>query len=227
MPERSPAAVLFDFGGTLDADGVPWVDRFFDAYRQHGGSVDASRFGEVFRQSDRMLLAEGSLIGLGLRAMVGRQAGLLGQLLPDGDSLAEPMAETFHRSSLAIVRRNRPMLARLARGLRLGIVSNFTGNLRECLDELELSALFSVVIDSTVVGASKPDPSVFVSALSALRMAPGSVWFVGDNPESDLRPASALGMTTCWLTPASRAAPPGLVPAHRIDSLLDIEGLVT
>src|SRR5437899_253719 len=32
-----PGPVLFDFGGTLDADGQPWVERFFRGYRAVGG----------------------------------------------------------------------------------------------------------------------------------------------------------------------------------------------
>ncbi|MBI3976278.1 MAG: HAD family hydrolase, partial [Armatimonadetes bacterium] len=32
-------ALLFDFGGTLDADGVPWKDRIFTLYRAEGVDV--------------------------------------------------------------------------------------------------------------------------------------------------------------------------------------------
>ena len=227
MPDRTPPVILFDFGGTLDADGVPWADRFFDAYRRSGGAVDVSRFGALFRKSDEMLLGSHPVGGIGFHAMVHHQAAILANLLPDGARFAEPMADGFHRSALAVVRKNRPVLARLALERRLGVVSNFTGNLRECLDELELSSLFSVVVDSSVVGAAKPDPTVFVRALEAIRVPAASAWFVGDNPENDVRPASKLGMTTCWLAPADRETPPGLRPTHRIASLLELEGLVT
>lgn len=30
------ASVLFDFGGTLDADGIPWKERFFRLYQAEG-----------------------------------------------------------------------------------------------------------------------------------------------------------------------------------------------
>src|SRR2546427_1211252 len=44
---------------------------------------------------------------------------------------------------------------------RLGVVSNFTGNLRPCLEELGLARFFAVLSDSAVLGWSKPDPRIF------------------------------------------------------------------
>ena len=49
------SGILFDFGGTLDADGIPWVDRFFVRYRALGGRLAAGPFGTVFQASDRTL----------------------------------------------------------------------------------------------------------------------------------------------------------------------------
>ena len=44
------------------------------------------------------------------------------------------MAVAFQTEVLAAVRRNRPLLARLADRWTLGIVSNFFGNLEVCLE---------------------------------------------------------------------------------------------
>src|SRR5205809_3328687 len=49
---------------------------------------------------------------------------------------------------ISAARRNLPVLERLARRHRLGLVSNFTGNLKPCLDELGLARLFAAVSDS-------------------------------------------------------------------------------
>jgi FMN phosphatase YigB (HAD superfamily) len=226
MAERR--CVLFDFGGTLDADGLPWGARFFAAHRRAGGGLDAAAFDALFRRSDAMLLGSHPVRGLGFRAMIDRQAAILASLLPGADRAhGDRLADDVHRDAAAIVGRNRPMLERLARAQPLGIVSNFTGNLRECLAELDLLPLFSVVVDSAVAGVSKPDRAIFARALAALDIAAGSpAWLVGDNPHCDVRPASEIGMTTCWLAPAERATPPGLHPTHRIATLLELEGLV-
>src|SRR5262245_26926351 len=137
MPERR--ALLFDFGGTLDADGVPWGPRFHAAYRAAGGDLDLGRFDAVFRESDRIVEATGAAFGLGFRAMIALQAEVIGELLPAGDpvSTAE-MAEVFHHNACLVAQRNALMLERLLRRYSLGVVSNYAGNLRECLAELGL-----------------------------------------------------------------------------------------
>lgn len=47
--------VLFDFGGTLDADGARWSVRFHSAYRAAGGVEPFAAFEAAFRASDRAL----------------------------------------------------------------------------------------------------------------------------------------------------------------------------
>jgi FMN phosphatase YigB (HAD superfamily) len=105
------------------------------------------------------------------------------------------------------------------------VVSNFTGNLEPCLVELELRPFFEVTADSAVVGASKPDPTLFTYALAALAIPPVAAWMVGDNVDADCRPAVALGMVACWLAPPERAAPRDL-SVIRIAHLPDLEAVL-
>jgi putative hydrolase of the HAD superfamily len=157
--------------------------------------------------------------------MVGTQARLLLTLLPDGTELsAERIAEDFHSASVATVRRNTPLLDRLAGRWPLGVVSNFSGNLARCLEELDLMRYFRVVLDSAVVGREKPDPHLFELARSSLGTGAAGTWMVGDNPEADIRPALALGMRGCWLAPLDRPVPHGLKPTARIARLTDLPG---
>src|SRR5438309_9514285 len=95
--------------------------------------------------------------------MVEAQVRLLLALVP-ARARVDPgrMAEAFHAPARAVVERNRPVLERVGRRYRLGVVSNFTGNLAPCLDELGLARLFTAVSDSAVVGAAKPDPRIFL-----------------------------------------------------------------
>src|SRR5207249_11281146 len=128
-------------------------------------------------------------------------------------------------SALGCVARTLACMDRLARRYRLGVVSNFTGNLRPCLEELGLARLFAVTSDSAIVGWSKPDPRIFAHTLTALQVSPQRAWMVGDNFEADIRGAAGLGLRTCWLAPSDRAAPSGggLVPTARITRLPDVE----
>jgi len=216
--------VLLDFGGTLDADGVHWSPRFHAAYRAAGGTLDFAAFEPIFKSSDQALDCLPGIAELGFRAAIEAQARLLVELLPDG-ARVDPaaVARRLHDDAVAVVRRNEPVLERLARRYRLGVVSNFTGNLKPCLDELGLARLFAVLSDSTVVGWSKPDPRIFWHTLAALGASAERAWMVGDNFEADIRAAAALGMRTCWLAPPGRAAPADLAPTARIGRFVDLE----
>jgi FMN phosphatase YigB (HAD superfamily) len=214
--------VLFDFGGTLDADGVYWSPRFHAAYRAAGGALDFTAFDPVFKATDEALARLPEIRTLGFRDAIGAQARLLAARLPDRVDV-EGMTERLHTDAIAIVNRNRPVLARLGQRYRLGIVSNFTGNLQPCLEELDLARLFTVVSDSTIVGWSKPDARIFAHTLAALEVPAQRAWMVGDNFEADIRGAANLGMQTCWLAPAERVAPDGPAPTARIHRLPDVE----
>jgi FMN phosphatase YigB (HAD superfamily) len=217
-----PATVLLDFGGTLDADGVPWATRFLSAYREAGSTVPEEEFRAAFRESDRLLATVSGIRTFGLRVMIQTQVRLLGQLLEGAVPDPDWVADRFYLGSVAMARRNRAVLETLRRsGHRLAVVSNFTGNLDHCLEELGLDGYLEAMIDSTLVGCTKPDAQIFRAAADALGVAmdAGGCWMVGDNPEADIRPAADLGLRSVWIAPSRRAMPPGLHPTARIDSL--------
>lgn len=223
-----PEVVLFDFGGTLDADGAHWSPRFYAAYRACGGAVEYPEFERVFRSSDRTLADQPRVRTMGFGALVEVQAQLLRELLPDGAAIdAAQVAAHFRAEALAVVQRNRPILERLSARYRLGVVSNFTGNLDPCLRELDLRRYFTVVADSAVVGTAKPDPRIFLGALTQFDARPERAWMVGDNFETDIRPAGALGLRTCWLAPLDRPVPEGGAPTSRIARLPELEGVLS
>jgi putative hydrolase of the HAD superfamily len=222
-----PAAVLFDFGGTLDADGLPWSARFLRAYRALGGRLDAHDFELVFADSDRRLATHDGIAGLGLRATLDAQCRLLAPMLPDGAGVDwNAVTDALCREATETAARNARVLAALRPHVRLGVVSNFTGNLERCLDELGLLQFFGAVTDSAVVGRLKPSPELFVDTLRALGMPPERAWMVGDNFEADIRPALQLGLRACWLASPTRPAPPGCAPSVRIARLPELNAVL-
>ena len=225
-PNRPAARVLlFDFGGTLDADGVPWARRFHDAYANAGGQLDFSAFEPVYQASDHALAGLPDIRRLGFRVAIEAQVRCLLPLLPDGAELgpkSQAIVAAVHQPALRIVARNRPVLERLKQNYRLGIISNFTGNLAPCLDELGLSPLFAVASDSTILGIEKPDPRIFHLTLEALQASPEEAWMVGDNFEADIRPAVSLGLHACWMAPPERRAAADAPPHARVGSLPEL-----
>ena len=217
------AIVLLDFGGTLDADGVPWSTRFFAAYHSAGGGLAEEAFASAFRESDRALARLPGVRQLGLRAMIDAQASLLARMMPASAPDMRLLGQAFYLESVATIERNRPVLAALrSDGYRLGLVANFTGNLKSCLEELDLTSYFESVADSGVVGYPKPDHRIFQAALDGLGGRSGECWMVGDNPEADIRPAAELGLNTAWLAPARRETPATLNPTLRLSTFTNL-----
>jgi len=199
-------ALLFDFGGTLDADGVPWKERFFALFGEEGVPVSRERFEPAFYAAcDRL---EGTIgESAGFRELVGRVASGLAERLGEDPERLERVGDRFAEDALARLSESAALLSRLSERYRLGIVSNFYGNLLSVCREVGLAASIGVAIDSTVVGCKKPDPRIFRAALDALGAAPEEAVFVGDSPSRDMAGARSLGMRHVWLRPGG--APEG------------------
>ena len=78
--------------------------------------------------------------------------------------------------------------------IELGVLSNFDSRLRSVLKELELADFFSSVTISTEVGAAKPDPLIFTTALKKHNCIPQEAWHVGDSHRDDYEGANAAGL---------------------------------
>jgi putative hydrolase of the HAD superfamily len=89
----------------------------------------------------------------------------------------------------------RPTLDTLAaRGIRLGVISNWDERLRELLRRLQLDDCFETLVISCEAGVAKPAPAIFNQAASRLGLPPASILHVGDSLEMDVRGAEAAGL---------------------------------
>jgi putative hydrolase of the HAD superfamily len=224
LPAR---ALLFDFGGTLDAEGVPWKDRFFEAARREGLEISQSEFDPAFYGATDSL--EGRIpAGAGFRETVERVAAGLATRLGRENDLLQRIGERFTRDSLRQLAESASILSRLAGRYRIGVVSNFYGNLQAVLDEAGLSPSISVAVDSTLAGCKKPDPRIFQAALDVLGAAPAQAVFVGDSLRRDMAGARGMGMRHVWLRPegtASNGGPccPGDPVIARLSEILRLD----
>lgn len=232
LPATSPppgahaliGSVLFDFGGTLDADGLTWKARFFRLCREEGLVAAPERFDSVFYAVDDALV--GAIPAtLPFRDTVDRLAAGVTRALGGDDTVHARVASRFFDEALARLRRNTPLLARLSRRYRLGIVSNFYGNLATVCHNAGIHPFFSVIIDSARVGCAKPDPRIFQRALDELGMAPADAVFVGDSLPRDMAGARAIGMRHVWLAGDAAPSEAPCCPGDRVlRSLEDLEG---
>jgi putative hydrolase of the HAD superfamily len=224
------SAILFDFGGTLDSDGQHWLDRFYRIYDQIGLSqTPRERIKEAFYWADERLELDFSIRTAGFRPMMERHVQLQFQKLGLKDPKREAeAAAAFYRPCEKVLHRNRRILERLHLAkLRLGVLSNFYGNVGTLCEEAGLKPFLRVILDSVIVGLKKPDPKFFQLALEGVKAPASETAFVGDSFERDIIPAKALGMTTFWMTSEQSRVPPDPAKVdHILHSLEDLPGLI-
>ena len=156
-----------------------------------------------------------------------RAALLLTALRPDDATLGSRVAARFLAEARACFEINAPVLERLAQRYRLGIVSNFYGNLPTVCDNAEVRRYFGVIVDSAQVGFLKPDPRIFLAAVEALGIKPSQTVMVGDSLARDMAGARAAGMAHIWLAPdPARQGTPCCQNDRVIRSLREVEGLL-
>jgi HAD superfamily hydrolase (TIGR01549 family) len=221
---HEPAAVLFDFGGTLDADGLPWKERVYRLFVEAGAPVAQEHFDPSFYKADDALVGAVSPT-TSLEETVARlTAGVAEALGLADNAIAAAVARRFIGDSLTNIARNIPLLRELGRRYRLGVVSNFYGNLARVCDDAGIQSFFQVFVDSTDVGCLKPDPRIFQRALEALDVPVSSATFVGDSLPRDMAGARGVGMRHIWLAGAEPSAQGPCCPDdRRIASLRELE----
>ncbi len=219
-------ALLIDYGGTLDGDGTHWSRRFDAAFRTQGFEYSDEHLARAFRASEDAMAVDPAVRLMGLESSLRRQAGLM---LASLGLPAEPGTEAATRFLVAETRdflaRNAAVLRLLKERYRLGILSNFNGNLERTLRDEGLRPLVHGVFDSDVVGLRKPDPAFFRYALDALETEPQAAAMIGDSVDMDLRPARDLGMATVWVREPTRPAP-GFCPDFTLRNFRDLSTLL-
>ena len=54
-------AILFDFGGTIDTDGVHWSEKFWEYYERFKLPVEKKDFERAFKFSEDELLSDSTI----------------------------------------------------------------------------------------------------------------------------------------------------------------------
>jgi FMN phosphatase YigB (HAD superfamily) len=238
-------AILFDFGGTLDFP-QHWLDRFLSHYRAAGIEIERSELDLAFDAATRTAYGAGDKIwDYGLSDMVGYLIGLqfdnlrehgpltvrehLRSAAADGiiGQLAHRISSGFVTESLGGLERSRNVLVSLAGRFKLGVVSNFYGNLNRVLAGAGFGTIVHALADSGRLGIYKPDVRIFEAALAQLGVAPADAAMVGDSLDKDCAPARRLGMRTVWLRQSelSQREPKTEFVDFTIESLAELENL--
>ena len=106
------------------------------------------------------------------------------------------------------------------RGLKLGLVSNWSPALRGVLDGLLVLGRFDAVLISSVERLEKPDRLIFERALQRLNVSAEHTLHVGNEPVQDVQGANGCGIRALLYDPEVRHAALGLPSIRRLDEII-------
>ena len=197
----SVKCLLFDYGGTIDTNGVHWGEALWETYTLYNSGVSREKFRDAYQQTERQLGSQSLILPNHtfketLEIKVSLQFEALEIVNP---CLFQQITATCYENTCHCIRRASGVLEQLKERYPMYLVSNFYGNLRTVLHEFNLTDYFQVVIESAETGFRKPDPELFRIALNMTGCRPEKVVVIGDSYKNDILPASKLGCPSIWL----------------------------
>lgn len=201
-----PEVVLLDAGNTLVfVDGV----RLRPMLAEHGAEADPARFAEVEREARLRLAGNTADRVTGHEDQVWRDYFMhlfsgLGIPQSTWPEVGAAVQAEHARSHLwtGVDPETAGALDQLREaGYRLAVISNADGRVPQLLADVGLADRFEFIIDSELVGVSKPDPRIFEMALERLAVPAHHCLYVGDLYAIDVIGARGAGLQALLLDP--------------------------
>jgi putative hydrolase of the HAD superfamily len=108
---------------------------------------------------------------------------------------------TFYEQSWVLLPGAREFLMATSHLSRAIVTNGHRPQAQKKLDRLGLADHFAALVTPDDCGARKPNPQIFVHALQLLGVQARDAMMVGDNLETDITPALALGMKAFQVNP--------------------------
>ncbi len=199
-------AILFDFGGTLDNDGVDWFTRMYRGIGEQYDGLDRQAFQTCAETAANRLDSFDDTRTLTMSGVVHRIMSEIHKevLLLDSEQHGQwdpdIVAKGFVAESETFLVRNLEIVKQLQGKFRLGCISNNWGNTSGWCEQYGFDQLFEVMIDSTLVNSMKPDKVIFEAALEGMKLTGLECAYVGDRYDYDVIGSSNLGFAPVWIT---------------------------
>ena len=199
--------IILDYGGTIDTNGIHWGEVIAGQYREAGITLERELYRNAYIHAERSLakapiIAPEDTFHTLLKKKIAIQFEDLKEQTGEGHftaDVAESIADGCYnkvKETLAISRR---IIEELSKQFPMVLVTNFYGNMPVVLKEFELDCYFRSIVESSVAGIRKPDPTLFAMGIQALQLPATEVLVIGDSYRKDIYPASTLGCKTIWL----------------------------
>lgn len=227
--------VIFDAAGTLvGRDSPDFFEEFFVvAAGELGTAITLDQvkaaLARTVEEEPRFRSREGRMSTpvqtrryfLDLYARVLNAAGVEGDLLPGLQQYYDRFQDGRYLDVYGDVRATLETLK--VRGVRLGVLSNWSEHLSLVLERLDLDRYFSFLVVSAEVGCEKPDEKIFRLAIERAETPIDRILYIGDYPEEDILPAERIGLDALLI---DRYDKYGRYRLPTIRQLTDVPGLI-
>ncbi len=237
--EEGGLTLLFDFGGTLDTAGCHWGKFLWYAYKRNEIPVTEEQFREAYVHAERTLgklpiiQAHDTFLSM-LTSKLKLEFEYLvdcGWLVADkveAERMQRVLLNDIYEKVKTNISESRRVLSELKKNYRLGLVTNFYGNMSVVLEEFDLSSYFETITESAVVGVRKPDSQIFNIAVKSMEVRLENVVVIGDSYAKDILPAHELGCHTVWLKGEGWTSeePTTCVADYNIKNLVELQPIL-
>ena len=237
--EEGGLTLLFDFGGTLDTAGCHWGKFLWYVYKRNGIPVTEEQFREAYVYAERTLGKQSiiqahdtflsmltSKLKLEFEYLV--DCGWLVADKVEAERMQRVLLNDIYEKVKTNISESRRVLSELKKNYRLGLVTNFYGNMSVVLEEFGLSSYFETITESAVVGVRKPDSQIFNIAVKSMEVRSENVVVIGDSYTKDILPAHELGCHTVWLKGEGWTSeePTTCVADYNIKNLVELQPIL-
>ena len=217
---------IFDYGGTIDSRGVHWSWVIWDGYRHAGAGLGLEQFREAYVYAERELARVRHIMpGDNFHDLLVKKMAIEFDYIEQQGwlegcaAMSRQVADYCYERARDCVDEARPVLEYLHGRYPMMLVSNFYGNIDSVLRDFDLRRYFKGIIESSVVGVRKPNPTLFKLGVDALELPASRVLVVGDSLKKDIIPAESLGCQVLWLKGKGWTAVEKRHPACRVAGL--------
>ncbi|MDX6450392.1 MAG: putative hydrolase of the superfamily [Gaiellaceae bacterium] len=214
-------AILFDWNNTLVQ--FTWDDDLLEEGHRAGlaaagSDQDAAEFTARYRE----LVLKGATPA----DDYGELLRELGVGVGEGDRFIDAEHEVWRPAHEALGSAQALLDSLRSRGIKTGLVANSWPDparlLRADVETFGLTGQFDVIVFSEEVGFRKPQPEIFLHALSLLDVSPENAMFVGDRLETDVQGAARVGMATVQALWFHADDTPGIEPDFMAFTPMDV-----
>ena len=199
--------VIFDYGGTIDTNGIHWGEVIAEQYRLADVEINRDLYRNAYVHGERSLakapiITPEDTFHTLLRKKIAIQFEHLRELTQSQQltpGLADRIADGCYNKVKETLATSRAIVEQLSTQYPMVLVTNFYGNMPVVLKEFGLAGYFNSIVESSIVGIRKPDPALFALGVNALQLPAEEIVVIGDSYRKDIYPSLTLGCKTIWL----------------------------